>query len=114
MKGTIITLTVGGGRHITPITAPPSAEQLQKIVGGYIELVPYFPTFAYQNAVHRCAVFCNENGKLAAPNPLPLNEPATRAWAEALARLGHTDPMTDYLVGNIAVVLGDDELMESL
>ena len=73
---------------------------LQKIVGGYVEIVPHFNKYGED----RCIVFCNEDGKM---RQLPVNRYATILWEKAV---GHQ--MTpDYLVGTIAIVAGPREFL---
>lgn len=78
---------------------------LQKTVGGFIQMVPQFSM--YQG--RKCVVFCDEEGKL---KGRPPNNRATELWAQSLGvqpfRLG------DHLVGDIAILLGDDEFLASL
>ena len=95
------------------LTAPPTLDALQKAVDGDIELVPFFRTIEFDGGVKRCAAFCNENGKNVG---LPYNEIATHLWADAILRemWGSFDTMNDHLVGAIAIVIGDDDLMLAL
>jgi hypothetical protein len=84
---------------------PPSLQQLQKIVGGHIQMVPYFNRFAGEP----CLAFCHEEGKF---RGLPVNEPATALWSKATGY-----PVTqygEYLVGQIAIVVGPHAFLESL
>jgi hypothetical protein len=123
MKGTMLVYAPGNNTPgITELTKTPELEQLQKIVGGWIELVPYFQTIEHGGKLRNCRVLCNEEGKLARPEPLPVNELATELWWKALARAGGRNPARpiafagdrDVLVGNIIVLFGDDEFMEDL
>lgn len=93
----LITIKTDGSVTETDITAPPSLETLQEIVGGYIEAVPYFNSYGGEP----CVAFCNEEGKL---DGLPVNEVATAAWGEVLAKHGG---LFDLLVGDIVIVTGD-------
>jgi hypothetical protein len=63
----------------------PELEQLQRIVGGLIELV------RVRHDGRDCDAFINEEGKL---RGLPINEPATELWAGR---------HYDVLVGPIAI-----------
>jgi hypothetical protein len=58
-------------------------------------------------------VFCNEHGKI---EGLGVNQRATRLWGEAIAAdFGHKGtPQGDYLVGPIAIVIGDAEFLAEL
>jgi hypothetical protein len=84
------------GIHYTPLTL----EFMQTCVGGPIEVVPHFTTYMSS----RCVAFCNEEGKL---RDLPVNKEATMLWRQQF-----NNP--DILVGNILIVTGDEEFMESL
>jgi hypothetical protein len=102
MKGKLTTITVDGSITSRTISKPPLLEELQKIVGGYIETVPYFNTYEGERAV----AFCNEKGKL---HNLPLNITATALWMRQVQ-----GAIADALVGNIAIVTGDQSLMKEL
>ena len=87
------------------INKPPPLEVIQKIVGGYFELVPYFTK--YDGSA--CLAFCNENGKLQHVN-LPYNRFAHALWEKAVGR-----PITeDHLVGTIAIIVGPEKFLRSL
>lgn len=96
---------------------PPKLEELQAVVGGYLELVPRFKTFAYSSVVMDCVALCNEDGKR---KQLPVNRAATLAWASALHRDGFeliddkTHIPKEWLVGNVIVIFGDREFMSEL
>ncbi len=83
--------------------SPPTLEQLQAAVGGYIQLVPLLD----RDPVERRGLkaFCNEDGKISSP-PLPLNQAATEIWARALAPVVLAD---DYLVGPVVFVQADTD-----
>jgi hypothetical protein len=73
---------------------------LQKAVGGYIEVVPRFGTIALDGGSPvTCLAFANEEGK---GRGLPFNPVATALWATACG-----GPILDHLVGPIAVLTGD-------
>jgi len=111
MKGELLTLKPDGTRDKQPLTGEPGLDLLHDIVGGYIEVVPYFSTIEIDGVVHNCIAFCNEEGKFARPEPLPLNARATDAWDSSMRRAGiPTGAMPDHLVGNIAVIIGDEVL----
>lgn len=101
MKGTIAIIKTDGSIHFTYHTTAPTLEQLQAGVGGYIELVPMFDTFGGQS----CTAYCNENGKI---DNLPYNEVATDAWRAAVGQ-----EIGDALYGDVVIVSGDNEFMES-
>ena len=94
----------------TPLDAPPTLEQLRAAIGGgYIELVPYWQTINHRRETHRCVAFCDEHGK---GNGLPLNGYATVLWRFAQTAVGVK--LSDYLVGPVIIIYGDDELMEAM
>ena len=68
---------------------PPPLQELQKIVGGYIEKV-------WGNKDNTAIAYCNEEGKI---HKLPPNEKATQA-----IRMEH-----DTLVGNVVFLFGFEE-----
>jgi hypothetical protein len=119
MKGTIITIKPGsGGQLATPVEDKPTLPVLKAAIGGgYLELIPRFTSIEHQGELCNCVAFCDEDGKM---KDLPVNERATILWHQALQRTGHPGllmPMgrlADYLVGQIAIVIGDDEFMEAL
>jgi hypothetical protein len=102
MKGKLTTIKATGKIEATDYIAPPGLDALQKAVGGYIEIVPGLIT--YEGA--DCVAFCNEEGKL---NGLPFNEKATAAWQEA-----YGGPLGDVLLGDVAIVTGDNEFLEGV
>ncbi len=91
--------------HAEDVDSAPDCEKLQKAVEGYIQLVPSFNHYKG----NPCVVFCNEEGKL---DGLDINLTATNAWHEVLTKAGI--PCTDVLVGPVAIVTGDNELLEAL
>lgn len=115
MKGTMLIFQADAQRpSAVTLAGPPGIQQLQKAVGGYIEVVPYFDTIEHDGAVHRCAAFCNEEGKL---NGLEFNARATTLWDAALRRAGGPGlgcRPVDVLVGPVVVIFGDRQLMEAL
>lgn len=86
------------------LTAAPSLEELQVLVGGWIEAVPGLKTVTRLGKRLPCAAFCNEEGKL---DGLPLNHAATAIWHAAAPAFSGVD----VLMGTVAVVLGDEELL---
>lgn len=102
MRGKFIIIKINGDVETTDITQQPGLEALQQAVGGYIEIVPGITSYDGEEAV----AFCNEEGKI---NRLPINQKATRIWNEAFG-----EPVGDILVGDVAIVTGDDELLEAL
>ena len=115
MRGTM-TVIEPGSVSVTQLTAPPDLEALQKAVGGWIECVPWFNWFIELESESwvPCLALCNEEGKL---EGLPYNEVATMAWAAAIMhgqKSGRLSGFSDRLVGNVVVLTGDREFMESL
>lgn len=103
MKGTLTVVHPSGEITKKEYSSEIPLEDLQKTVGGYIELVPFFTQYEGRP----CRAFCNEYGKL---NQLPYNEPATALWEQVFGR----SVRPDFLVGSIAIVTGDREFMEEL
>lgn len=103
MKGKLTIIKASGGITSTDITEGPGLDTLQKIVGGNIELIAGFETY---NGERVGAAYCHDEGKL---NGLRVNYVATEAWEKALGY----DP-GDLLVGDVAIITGDDELLETL
>ena len=102
------------------ITAPPTIEELRKIIGDYIGTVHGFTSIdIYGDGVAMpCVAFCNEDGKRL---DLPVNWLATGLWHDALVRKGSRFGLLaegggyeDYLVGVIVVISGNSKLMDEL
>jgi hypothetical protein len=125
MKGRMYILNVASGEiEVAGFSEPPTLAVMQGAVEGPIEAVPWFTTIwtLEDGATVSCLAYCNENGKL---ENLPYNTRATVAWDAALRRM--TDPdgdplypnglndengqATDVLVGNVIVIVGDEEFM---
>ena len=70
-------------RERCEITAPPTSEELRKIIGGYIGIVHGFTSIDVYGDGHAmpCVAFCNEEGKRL---DLPVNRLATGLWHNAL------------------------------
>jgi hypothetical protein len=104
MNGTMFVFEPGTDINVKriPLTAPPELKTLQKLVGGYIEVVPHFKTLYGKP----CVAYCNEEGKL---NGLPINHGATALWAAAL---GASVKLHDVLAGTVVVLTGDPEILE--
>lgn len=71
-------------------------ENLQFIVGGNVEVVPFFNKIGDGLS---CAVLCNEEGKL---RQYPINTRATLEWAKCYNLAGSHD----MLVGDVVVLSG--------
>jgi hypothetical protein len=89
---------------VTEFNSSVPLEALNKAVAGHIELVPYFNKIEHRGEVHQCVVFCNEEGKL---HKLKYNPLATALWKQCV-------DMDDMLVGDVAVLYGDEEFMEAI
>lgn len=87
----------------TALEIPPTLEHLQKLVGGFIQLVPNFDYFLSDD----CVAFCNDNGKLL---KLPVNEYASEHWYKCFPEVRHFDK----LVGDVAIISGDPSFLELL
>lgn len=114
MKGSILIIRSYQERAPIPridLKKPPETDLLQSIVRGWLELIPGFDTILWDHKVIRCVAFCNEEGKL---KNLPFNGSATMMWHIALQRARGLQLFTDHLVGDIAVVFGNDEFMKKL
>jgi len=79
----------------------PTLDELQKVVGGYIELIPHFETYLGE----KCIALCNEDGKL---NNLPFNSTATVAWIKNSSSDFIID---DMLVGDVVIIIGDKKFL---
>lgn len=90
-------------KFIRELNAPPECDELQMLVEGYLEVVPFF-TVSFLGLP--CVAFCNEEGKLENKD---VNTFATSIWHDQ-----SPESKRDYLVGNIVIVTGDDELMSAL
>ena len=107
-------------RERCEITAPPTIEELRKIIGGYIGAVPGFTSIDVygDGRAMPCVAFCNEDGKRL---DLRVNWLATGMWHDALVRKGSQFGVLaegggyeDYLVGVIVVISGNSKLMDEL
>lgn len=102
MKGKLYVIQASGEISETMLTEAPKLESLQKAVGGYIEVIPFFVRFQGSD----CVALCNEEGKLIG---LPFNASATDAWRKQCGGW-----INDVLVGSVAIVCGDAELLSEL
>jgi hypothetical protein len=97
VKGKFHVIRTNGSVTSLDIDTAPELKMIQDAVGGYIELIPYFEKFRGEN----CVAYCNEEGKI---RSMPMNTMAQGYW-------GHN---FDLLVGDVAIITGDNELLESL
>jgi len=117
MKGGLYIIKQDGSIEFRTIDKPPTHTELHEIVGGYIELVPYWTELIVPSMKinSRCVAFCDADGKTTGNKE--LNKRATIMWESVLNRR-KGNPMSlrglDYLVGDIVVVYGDNELMDTL
>lgn len=111
--------------EVREFTAPLSLDQLKDgIGGGYLEVVPGFGAVLCGDRRFQCVAFADEHGKIEGyggrTGVLEINKLATAKWDWALRQSGHPGLITpdghvaDHLVGQVAIVIGDDEFMESL
>lgn len=108
-SGTIVILRSTGERAVLTVFDPNVLKHLTAAVGGYIEQVPFFTQYQYNPGLKpvKCVAFCNEEGKLLG---LPHNAIATHIWHSQMP----DGAKTDVLVGDVAVVFGDEEFMREL
>lgn len=111
MKGYMLKVPadIAEGTSKTELNASPGLDVLQKAVGGNIEIVPYLDEFVTPNSRLKCVAFCNEEGKL---NSLPSNFIANVIWAACLDTKKLN--MFDNLCGDVVILWGDDEFMDSI
>jgi hypothetical protein len=103
MEKCLIAMHPDGKIDITKLDRVPQLDQLKEIVGGWIEIVPYFTKYDGKS----CIAFCNEEGKL---HGLPYNPNAQKFWEVAYGR----SITEDYLVGPIAIVVGPHSFLKNL
>ena len=112
MRGTMLTIPAQGPLTRENLSAPPDLAKLQKIVGGYIQAVPYLRSFVDDDGkAVRCVALCNQNGKR---KKLPINTRANHIWTAAMVRETGGTVGADVLVGNIVPLFGDRAFMEAL
>lgn len=89
---------------ITQHEGKPSLEQLQKAVGGYIQLLPHFTKFEGK----ACAAYVDEEGRYKLPHHIVTNNLATSEWHRQMDKL--EGPYIRYdLLGPVAVVFKGDK-----
>jgi hypothetical protein len=101
----LISISPDGRVRKEAIDKVPDLEVLNKIVGGYLETIPYFNKYHG----HPCIAFCNEEGKLPHLN-LPHNRYAQELWEKAFGQL----ILNDHLVGTIAIIVGPPSFLSQL
>jgi hypothetical protein len=91
-------------------THPFTLRRGQRIVGGYLEVIPHWTTYLHNDGVlYDACALCNEDGK---GMELPVNRLATARWAQAIGMPLHDLIKRDVLVGNVVLIFGDLEFME--
>lgn len=100
MHGKMIIIGTDGSETVTEYTGTIPLADMQSAVGGYIEIIPMFERFRGET----CVAFCNEEGKMYS---LDYNRKATEHW-----RAVHSS--RDFLVGPVAIVIGNDEFLRAL
>src|SRR5215475_9079815 len=78
----LVTVFQDGRVRKEAISKAPETKVLNDIVGGYIELIPFFTKYGDSP----CVAFCNEEGKLPHIN-LPSNRAAQVLWQAAVGRI---------------------------
>lgn len=101
MEGELTTIRCDNTISCTELDKPPTLTALQEIVGGLIQIIPRFTTFQD----HRCVAFCNEEGLI---HRLPVNGIVSVLWHQ----MGI--PESEIILGDVAIVTGDDELFRAL
>ena len=93
------------------LTQQPTLKELQAIVGGWIERVPFFDKICVGGDWHPCVAFCNEESKL---QGLARNHAATEMWRLSLHHTRQHGLGSDYLAGSIAIVYGPQAFIDEL
>ena len=101
MQGKVIVITVDGLERVMEYSRALNVEDLQQAVAGYFRTVPFFEHYKGEP----CVVMCNEEGER---HNLPMNFKASKHWFAQQALF------STMLVGDVAVVQGDDEFMAAL
>lgn len=107
MRGTMLIIRPDGTQDKVEIANHLALKTLQDAVGGYLELVPHLTKYNVDGTLHEVVAFCNEQGKL---QDLPINLAATLIWQLAAA----PNHLRDILVGNVVLLWGDKEFMNSI
>jgi hypothetical protein len=107
MKGKLTIVRPGKREEVVELSAPVKLQLLSDIAGGDIEQVPYWSTYEGDP----CVVFANTHGKR---NKLIVNKVANDEWYHARVREGVKGKVDDELRGNIIIVTGDEDFMETV
>lgn len=96
-KSKRVTVILSTGAICMTVTDEPELEQLQKLVGGYIERIPGFKRFNGEPVIW---AYCNEDGR---GLELPRNLKAEEAW---LANFNRADIDLDrgQLRGDVVII----------
>ncbi|QIV65846.1 DUF3846 domain-containing protein [Mesorhizobium phage Cp1R7A-A1] len=108
-KSNMVTMVTvkASGEIVEAEVAINNLRAFQTAVGGDIQVIPYCELFEHKDIIRKCIALCDEEGKLKGK---PVNRTATAMWHRGLAeRLGAF--RMDVLVGDIAFVFGDPEIM---
>jgi hypothetical protein len=95
----MIVLTPDGEKTETPIKKTPGLSKLQNLVGGYIEVVPFFDSYEGQP----CVAVCNEEGRI---RGMRLNRQATEAFEMAIDAKTDDLLIPHALVGPVVILIG--------
>src|SRR5262245_37182062 len=79
VMGWLITLKADGSVERVELDDEPATDDLNRIVGGWLELVPYFDSIVVDGVVCACIAFCNEEGKPRPSSTLPKRPSGTFA-----------------------------------
>jgi hypothetical protein len=90
----LIVLKPDGTETIEERDDPLTLEEAQKLVGGYVERVPFFMKYKGEP----CVALCDEEGKL---KGYETNYKATVEWWKTAGVVGG-----DHLVGDIVILVG--------
>lgn len=101
MKGDAYIYKLNGTIEHIKLDAAPTLELLNNAVGGHLEAL-YWPLYKGK----QCVAYCNEEGIRLG---LPMNRRATFEWYAAMLPL----TTTDYLKGDIIILIGDKEFMDA-
>lgn len=96
----IVIMYTDGSQAIWEVPKPPTLEEMQKLVAGYVELIT--PGAAWDG--QQAEVYCNEEGKL---KNMPVNALATKYIRTQIPAFW------DVLVGDVVLLVGDARWADS-
>lgn len=116
MKGTLLKIPANDSEIFSRLNLkrPPEYTELTAVIGGgYLEIVPYFKDIITEGVLVPCVAMCDEEGKL---KRFSINTRANIMWQASLTRQygPRRSNIRDVLVGDVLVIFGDPEFMESL